>query len=115
MNIGIDFDNTITDNPGLFRELTAGLSKNNHIYIISSYEKAEETLIEEISSEKTRMLNEWGINFKELYLAPEPVPESKAAYCKKKNIVLMIDDLQENLSKIMEISTDTVCMRYLST
>ncbi len=114
MNVGIDFDYTITDNPGFFRELSEVLMRaSNGVYVVSSYSKADEPMAEEIFTEKTRMLKEWGIPFKELYLAPEPIADNKAAYCNDHSIGLMIDDTIENLKAINKRAKGTVCLQYI--
>ncbi|MCL5428013.1 MAG: ACT domain-containing protein [Candidatus Marsarchaeota archaeon] len=114
MNIGIDFDGTISDNPGFFRELAGALTgADNRIYIISSYTSADADRADAVAMEKRRMLREWGIRYSELELVGEPIPDNKAAYCKDHDIKLMIDDLEENLSRIRETAKGTVCLLYI--
>ena len=114
MNIGIDFDGTISNNPGFFRELSECFSRGkNRIYVISSYTEVDAHRIDAISAAKGNLLKEWGIRYDELTLVREPIPENKAAYCKDHNIRLMIDDLEENLGAISRKSGSTVCLQYI--
>ena len=114
MNIGIDFDGTISNNPGFFRELAEYFSRGNHrIYVISSYTDVDAHRADVISAEKGNMLKEWGIRYDKLKLVSEPIPANKAAYCKDHNIRLMIDDLEENLIAISKKSSSTVCLHYM--
>ncbi|HUB92395.1 MAG TPA: hypothetical protein VL945_00375 [Candidatus Saccharimonadales bacterium] len=112
MNIGIDFDNTITENPALFRKLTNSLRKGNVIYVISSSDKAEERDIEREREGKVRRLKAWRIHYRKLFLALRPIPESKAAMCRKYKIDLMIDDNRENVRAIRRRSKRTACMEF---
>jgi len=115
MNVGIDFDDTITHNPEFFRELTASLHRaGDRTYIISSHTKADEPIADRIFTEKTRMLREYGITYAELQLVVEPIPENKAKACRDHNIRFMIDNDPENVEEISRLSRGTVCMQYIN-
>jgi hypothetical protein len=114
MNVGIDFDNTITANPKFFKELVNDLlsSGRNLIYIISSCAKEDEPTLSEIRTRKSLQLNEWGIPFERLELALEPIPENKAFLCESHGIGLMIDDDLRNLEAIMKRDPSIVCVQF---
>ncbi len=112
MNIGIDFDNTITEHPRLFKDLVSSLSKGNKIYIISSCDKKKAARLPSVCKEKAGKLAKWGISYKELLLAEEPIPKNKAKMCVKYKIDIMIDDDKRNISAIKRLSKGTVCLMF---
>ena len=115
MNVGIDFDDTITHNPVFFKKLTAALSKGgNKIFIISSYTKADKLIVGKIFEEKTKKLKKWGIAYNKLELVSEPIPRNKAIACKNHNIQFIIDNAIENLNKIKDAAKGTVCLHYIN-
>ncbi len=116
MNIGIDYDNTITTNPIFFKEFVSSLVKedSNTIYIISSCAKIDEPMFDEIHKRKSAQLKEWGIPFRKLELALEPIPENKTKLCKAYGIDLMIDDDMGNISEITRNTSKTVCLQFIS-
>lgn len=114
MNIGIDFDDTITHNPKFFKKLTSNLSKGrNKIYIISSYTKVDAPIAERIFAEKSRKLKKWGITYAVLKLVKEPIPRNKAIACKNYKIEFIIDNAVENLNEINKTAKGTVCLQYI--
>ncbi len=114
MNIGIDYDYTITENPEFFRSFTKSLAESgNEVYIISSFTKADEPFVEEIIAAKMHQLDEWGIDYKKLEMAPEPIPPNKARLCRKYKISVMIDDDARNLLEIMRSEEDIVCLQFM--
>ncbi|MCL4364803.1 MAG: hypothetical protein M1569_03935 [Candidatus Marsarchaeota archaeon] len=114
MNMGLDFDDTITVNPRFFSKFTNDLSKHgNKIYIISSCDKISEPFFEEMFENKTRRLKEWHILYEALELVKEPVPENKALLCKKLNISVMIDNDRENLTAIKGLDKAILCLQVI--
>ncbi len=113
MNIGIDFDNTITENRKFFRKMTNSLKNDNDIYIISSCDKQKESVIEEVFRMKKKKLKRWGIAYKDLLLALEPIPNNKAKICREYRIGVMIDDDIRNLKKIRKHYKNTACLQYI--
>ncbi len=114
MNIGIDYDYTITENPEFFRSFTKSLAESgNEVYIISSFTKADEPFVEEIIAAKVHQLDEWEIDYKKLEMAPEPIPPNKARLCRKYKISVMIDDDARNLMEIMRSEEGVVCLQFM--
>ncbi len=113
MNIGIDFDNTITEHPRLFKKLTDSLNAGNVIYIISSCDRLKQQKLEKVYEEKEGMLRRWGIHYRKLMLALEPIPLNKARMCRKYKIDLMIDDDERNMRAIRKHAGRTACFEFL--
>ena len=112
MNIGIDFDDTIADDPELFKNFSSTLSTNDKIYIISSCDRQTEPFIDDERKTKEEKLNAWGIRHDGLFFALDPIPQGKAKLCIKHKISLMIDDNEDNLEEIRKSSPSTLCLRY---
>jgi hypothetical protein len=113
MNIAIDFDDTITESPKLFRKLTREWTNANTVYIISSCNKPNEHIYSEIFLRKQKLLKDWGIEYKELFMPLEPIPQNKAKLCKKYNIGLMIDDNIKNLQAISKACEEVMCIQFV--
>ena len=113
MNIGIDFDNTITVEPRFFKRLATLMGGDSSVYIISSYEKGTRLSLEGTYRAKARQLKNWGISYKRLDLVREPISENKARLCNKYRIEIMIDDRAENVKTINRMCRRTVCLQFV--
>lgn len=114
MNIGIDFDDTITVNPVFFRKFTTDLSKHgNSIYIISSCDRKSEPLFNQMLADKKRKLKGWGVTYRGLKLVKEPIPRGKAAFCERHNISVMIDNDLKNLKAIKRLEKNILCLQVI--
>ncbi len=113
MNIGIDFDNTITEHPLLFKKLTRSLINGNKIYVISSCDRPKEPKRDEVYAEKEERLRGWGVHYSKLLLALEPIPRNKATLCRRYGIDIMIDDDRRNVKAIRKYSKATVCLEFV--
>ena len=114
MNIGLDFDDTITVNPKFFSKFSNDLSKHgNKIYIISSCDKISEPFFEEMFENKKKKLKEWDIFYEALELVKGPVPKNKASLCKKLNISVMIDNDPSNLIAIKGLDKKILCLQVI--
>ncbi len=112
MNIGVDFDFTITSNPAKFSELLNILARSANIYIISSYSGDTSATLEEAYASKKKQLGEWGIKYKELFLLGNPIPKNKAKLCAEYGIDVMIDDDINNLEEIYREAKGTICLQF---
>lgn len=113
MNIGLDFDQTITDDPGFFREFVRSMSKRHKIYIISSCSRRMERRYDNECRKKESLLKRYGISHSGLFVVREPIPKNKARLCARYKIDLMIDDKEQNLREIAKSCRGTVCLRLM--
>jgi hypothetical protein len=114
MNIGIDFDDTITVNPKFFRKFTNDLSKHgNSVYIISSCDRISEPFFHQMLEDKKRKLGKWGIKYRKLELVKEPIPKHKATLCEKYRISVMIDNDPNNLIAIKRLEKNILCLQVI--
>ncbi len=83
------------------------------IYIISSCDRLKQRRLGLVYKEKEGMLLRWGIRYRKLMLALEPIPLNKARMCRKYKIDLMIDDDERNMSAIRKHAGRTACFEFL--
>lgn len=114
MKIGIDFDGTITENPEFFSRFARTLRHTDMVYVISSCDKRNESILHKTTEQKKMKLKKWDIPYNKLLFALEPIPVNKARICIKYGIDVMIDDDVRNLKKIKTDCKKTVCLQYIN-
>jgi hypothetical protein len=100
MNIGLDFDDTITRHPEFFAALTAAMRQAGHkVYIITFRDEAD-------AKETVSELDQWHIVYDAIHYAPVFDLQWKANKCRELGVTVFFEDMPE----VVNLLPDILCL-----
>jgi len=113
-----DIDGTISEKPGVYREIMKSLVQSGHIvYPLTAMQDSvardhyESMRLEQLM----RMGLDRGVHFTDVVVCVAPTLEGcgdlKGKFCKNKGVVFMVEDTAMYAESIERISPETLCLR----
>lgn len=105
MRLGLDLDSTITAAPKMFKALAEAVrADKGTVHVITGHDDNEGPITPKHYQDVKEILDNLGVPYDIIYIAPEPLPANKAAYCKKVGIDFFIDDNKKNVKAVRKVT-----------
>lgn len=106
LNLGADYDNTISSDPEMFKALAQSVKRSaGHVHVITGVPKKSSISPQQHAATVQASLDAINFPYDAIYVAPKPVPATKAAYCKAQGIDFFVDNTKKNVKKVAKVTS----------